>query len=220
MAIPDHISVRGAYVNNLKHLNVDIPLNKLVAITGRSGSGKSSLAMGVLYAEGMRRYMSALSTYTRRRLGQTSPAAADSVRHIPSAIALRQRPTVPGIRSTVGTATEALNVIRLMFSRLGSPVCPNGHRVSPTLDIAKAMDLPNDGESGMGMITCPTCGVRFMAFAAEDFAFNSTGACPTCGGTGQARTLAANRLIPDQTLTIRQGAVASWRLPGRTSNRH
>ncbi|WP_049176814.1 excinuclease ABC subunit UvrA [Lacticaseibacillus paracasei] len=215
MAIPDHISVRGAYVNNLKHLNVDIPLNKLVAITGRSGSGKSSLAMGVLYAEGMRRYMSALSTYTRRRLGQTSPAAADSVRHIPSAIALRQRPTVPGIRSTVGTATEALNVIRLMFSRLGSPVCPNGHRVSPTLDIAKAMDLPNDGESGMGMITCPTCGVRFMAFAAEDFAFNSTGACPTCGGTGQARTLAANRLIPDQTLTIRQGAVASWRLPGR-----
>ena len=215
MAIPDHISVRGAYVNNLKHLNVDIPLNKLVAITGRSGSGKSSLAMGVLYAEGMRRYMSALSTYTRRRLGQTSPAAADSVRHIPSAIALRQRPTVPGIRSTVGTATEALNVIRLMFSRLGSPVCPNGHRVSPTLDIAKAMDLPNDGESGMGMITCPTCGVRFMAFAAEDFAFNSTGACPTCGGTGQARTLAANRLIPDQTLTVRQGAVASWRLPGR-----
>ena len=159
--------------------------------------------------------MSALSTYTRRRLGQTSPAAADSVRHIPSAIALRQRPTVPGIRSTVGTATEALNVIRLMFSRLGSPGCPNGHRVSPTLDIAKAMDLPNDGESGMGMVTCPTCGVRFMAFAAEDFAFNSTGACPTCGGTGQARTLAANRLIPDQTLTIRQGAVASWRLPGR-----
>lgn len=136
MAIPDHISVRGAYVNNLKHLNVDIPLNKLVAITGRSGSGKSSLAMGVLYAEGMRRYMSALSTYTRRRLGQTSPAAADSVRHIPSAIALRQRPTVPGIRSTVGTATEALNVIRLMFSRLGSPVCPNGHRVSPTLDLS------------------------------------------------------------------------------------
>lgn len=191
MAIPDHISVRGAYVNNLKHLNVDIPLNKLVAITGRSGSGKSSLAMGVLYAEGMRRYMSALSTYTRRRLGQTSPAAADSVKHIPSAIALRQRPVVPGIRSTVGTATEALNVIRLIFSRLGSPVCPNGHRVPPTLDIAKAMDLPNDGESGMGMITCPTCGVHFMAFAAEDFAFNSTGACPTCGGTGQARTLAA-----------------------------
>ncbi|EKS48490.1 hypothetical protein [Lacticaseibacillus rhamnosus] len=184
MAIPDHISVRGAYVNNLKHLNVDIPLNKLVAITGRSGSGKSSLAMGVLYAEGMRRYMSTLSTYTRRRLGQTSPAAADSVKHIPSAIALRQRPVVPGIRSTVGTATEALNVIRLMFSRLGSPVCPNGHRVPPTLDIAKAMDLPNDGESGMGMITCPTCGVHFMAFAAEDFAFNSTGACPTCGGTG------------------------------------
>lgn len=212
---PDHIAVRGAYVNNLKHLNVDIPLHQLVAITGRSGSGKSSLAMGVLYAEGMRRYVSALSTYTRRRLGQTGHAQVDSVKHIPSAIALRQRPSVPGIRSTVGTTTEALNVLRLMFSRLGSPRCPNGHQIPPTLEIAHVMDRPNDGQSHMGELICPVCGVHFQAFGAEDFAFNSAGACPTCDGTGVAKTLAVDRLIPDPSKTIRDGAVASWRLPGR-----
>lgn len=213
--IPQNITVRGAHVNNLKNVDVDIPLHQLVAITGRSGSGKSSLAMGVLYAEGMRRYVSALSTYTRRRLGQTSRAAVDTIEHIPSAIALRQRPVVPGIRSTVGTTTEALNVVRLMFSRLGSPRCPNGHQVPPTLGIAQSMDRPNDGVSHMGEIICPVCGVHFQAYSAEDFAFNSAGACPTCGGTGQAKTLATNRLIPDPTKTIREGAVASWRLPGR-----
>lgn len=213
--IPDQIRVTGAYVNNLKHVNVNIPLHKLVAITGRSGSGKSSLAMGVLYAEGMRRYVSALSTYTRRRLGQVGHAQVESIQHIPSAIALRQRPVVPGIRSTVGTTTEALNVLRLMFSRLGSPQCPNGHQVPPTLAIAQSMDLPNQPGSGMGEITCPTCGVKFQAFGAEDFAFNSAGACPTCNGTGEAKTLATDRLIPDPSLTIRNGAVASWRLPGR-----
>ncbi len=207
--------VRGARVNNLKDVNVDIPLHKLVAITGRSGSGKSSLAMGVLYAEGMRRYVNALSTYTRRRMGQTGKPDVDTIDHIPSAIALRQRPIVPGVRSTVGTSTEALNVIRLAFSRLGSPRCPNGHQVPPTLAIARSMDLPNKPGSGMGQITCPVCGVKFMAFAAEDFAFNSAGACATCGGTGMAQTLDESRLIPDPTKTIREGAVASWRLPGR-----
>lgn len=209
---PTHIEVVGAHVNNLKNLDVNVPLNRLVAITGRSGSGKSSLAMGVLYAEGMRRYVSALSTYTRRRLTQAGHAAVDQVNHVPSAIALRQRPSVPGVRSTVGTTTEALNVLRLAFSRLGSPTCPNGHQVAPTIAIAQAMDRAGDA---MGDITCPVCGVHFMAFGAEDFAFNSAGACPTCGGTGEARQLDASRLIPDKSLTIREGAVASWRLPGR-----
>ncbi|WP_155286947.1 excinuclease ABC subunit UvrA [Lacticaseibacillus zhaodongensis] len=213
--IPQYIRVRGARVNNLKNLNVDIPLHQLVAITGRSGSGKSSLAMGVLYAEGMRRYVSALSTYTRRRLGQTGKPDVDDIDHIPSAIALRQRPSVPGNRSTVGTSTEALNVLRLAFSRLGSVRCPNGHQLPPSRAIAQAMDLPNKPGSGMGQITCPECGVQFMAFSAEDFAFNAAGACKNCGGTGLAQTLADDRLIPDPSKTIREGAVASWRLPGR-----
>ncbi|WP_390407296.1 excinuclease ABC subunit UvrA [Lacticaseibacillus jixiensis] len=207
----DHIVVRGAHVNNLRHVDVDIPLHQLVAITGRSGSGKSSLAMGVLYAEGMRRYVSALSTYTRRRLGQQTHAQVDKIEHIPSAIALRQRPVVPGIRSTVGTTTEALNVIRLMFSRLGSPRCPNGHQLPPTLEIAHMMDTQGE----QAHLTCPVCHATIKLYGAESFAFNSAGACPTCGGTGQAKTLAPERLIPDPSKTIRDGAVASWRLPGR-----
>ncbi|WP_461213789.1 excinuclease ABC subunit UvrA [Lacticaseibacillus sp. GG6-2] len=209
--IPTHIVVRGAHVNNLKNIDVDIPLHQLVAITGRSGSGKSSLAMGVLYAEGMRRYVSALSTYTRRRLSQVGHAQVDKVEHIPSAIALRQRPVVPGIRSTVGTTTEALNVVRLMFSRLGSPRCPNGHQIPPTIAIAHLMDT--QGEKAH--LACPVCGADIRLYGAESFAFNSVGACPTCGGTGVAKTLAVSRLIPDPTKTIRDGAVASWRLPGR-----
>lgn len=213
--IPTAIHVVGAHVNNLKYINVDIPLHQLVAITGRSGSGKSSLAMGVLYAEGMRRYVSALSTYTRRHLGQTGRAAVDSVENIPSAIALRQRPSIPGVRSTVGTTTEALNVVRLMFSRLGSPRCPNGHQIKPTLAIAHSFDGVGEDGGPMGEIVCPKCGVHFQAFAAEDFSFNASGACSTCEGTGQAKVIARDRLIPDDTKTIREGAVASWRLPGR-----
>ncbi|MCF6160703.1 MAG: excinuclease ABC subunit UvrA [Furfurilactobacillus sp.] len=203
--IPDNIEVRGARVNNLKNVNVDIPLNAFVAITGRSGSGKSSLAMGVLYAEGARRYLNALSTYTRRRISQVGAANVESVQYLPSALALRQRPQVPGVRSTVGTMSESLNVLRLMFSRLGSTVCPNGHRVPPTIEVAE-----NDG-----WIVCPTCGVRYRGRGAEDFAFNAGGACPTCGGVGEVRQIAADRLIGDENLTIREGAVASWHLAGR-----
>lgn len=203
--IPDNIEVMGAHVNNLKNLNVTIPLNAFVAITGKSGSGKSSLAMGVLYAEGARRYLNSLSTYTRRRISQVGKANVDEVKYLPSALALRQRPTVPGVRSTVGTMTESLNVLRLMFSRLGSHVCPNGHRVPPTLEVAE----------NMGYVVCPTCGVKFMAPGAESFAFNSEGACPTCNGIGKVRQIVKERLIPDQTKTLREGAVASWRLPGR-----
>lgn len=212
MELPKKIEVRGGRVHNLKNINVDIPLHKFIAISGLSGSGKSSLAMGILYEEGSRRYLDALSTYMRRRIKQGSQSDVTSVKHIPSALALRQRPSVPNERATVGTTTETFNVVRLIFSRLGSPVCPNGHRVAPSLDIAEAMAKSGDE---MGRITCPTCGVQFYVPSAEDFAFNSGGACENCGGNGKVRQLDENKLIADPNLSIEDGAVASWSLPGR-----
>ena len=196
---PDRIQVRGARVHNLKNIDVDIPLNRLVGIAGVSGSGKSSLALGVLYAEGSRRYLEALSTYTRRRLTQASRAAVDEVLHVPAALALHQRPSVPGVRSTFGTSTELLNSLRLLFSRTGSHVCPNGHRNSPTL--AVAAEQP---------ITCSTCGIEFFGPGAEQLAFNSEGACPECDGTGIVRTVDVDSLVPDETLSIDEGAVVPW----------
>ncbi|MBN6050005.1 ATP-binding cassette domain-containing protein [Lactobacillus helveticus] len=212
MALPKQIEVRGAKVHNLKNIDVNILLHKFVAISGLSGSGKSSLAMGILYEEGSRRYLDALSTYMRRRIKQGAQADVTSVKHIPSALALRQRPSVPNERANVGTTTETFNVLRLIFSRLGSPVCPNGHRVAPSLAIAEAMS--KSGEE-MGQITCPTCGVKFYVPSAEEFAFNSDGACTECGGTGKVRQLDENKLIADENLSIEDGAVASWSLPGR-----
>lgn len=213
--IPDNIEVKGAKANNLKNLNVDIPLNSFVAITGVSGSGKSSLAMDTIYSEGARKYLNALSTYTRRRITQAGRSNVENIKNLPSTIALRQRPTVPGVRSTVGTMTESLNILRLMFSRLSSIVCPNGHRLDPTLDISRAMDLPGTDDN-MGIITCPICQVKFMAFGAEDFAFNSDGACPKCQGTGFLKSIELDKIIPDKSLTLEEGAVRSWRLPGRS----
>lgn len=210
--LPTAIEVRGGAVNNLKEIDVDIPLNKFVAIAGVSGSGKSSLAMGILYAEGARRYLDSLATYTRRRISQVGRAQVKSVKYIPSALALRQRPSIPGVRSTVGTMTEIYNILRLIYSRLGSPCCPNGHQIPPTLEIAEAMDKSG---AEMGQITCPTCGVQFYAFGAEDFAFNSDGACPTCQGLGITRRLDSSKLIDAPEKTIADGAVASWRIPGR-----
>ncbi|WP_194764937.1 excinuclease ABC subunit UvrA [Microbacterium sp. UFMG61] len=204
-ASPDVVQIRGARVHNLKNIDVDVPLRGLVAIAGVSGSGKSSLAMGVLYAEGSRRYIEALSTYTRRRMSQTARADVDSVRHVPAALALRQRPGIPGVRSTFGTSTELLNVIRVMFSRLGSHVCPNGHRLEPTIDVAANLDL-----------VCPECGAVFYPPGAESLAFNSEGACPTCAGTGIVRAVDDSSLVPDTSLTINSGAVAPWGMFGLT----
>ncbi|MDN4468255.1 excinuclease ABC subunit UvrA [Eggerthella lenta] len=196
---PDRIEVRGARVHNLKNIDASIPLNRLVGIAGVSGSGKSSLALGVLYAEGSRRYLEALSTYTRRRLTQAGRASVDEMLHVPAALALHQRPSVPGVRSTFGTSTELLNSLRLLFSRAGSHVCPNGHRVPPTLNVAA--ERP---------ITCPVCGVEFFGPGAEDLAFNSGGACPECDGTGIVRTVDLDSLVPDEGLAIDEGAVAPW----------
>ncbi len=211
-ALPTQIEVRGGRVHNLKNVDVDIPLHKFVAISGLSGSGKSSLAMGILYEEGSRRYLEALSTYTRRRIKLGAQAEVTSVKHIPSALALKQRPAIPSERATVGTMSEIFNIIRLIFSRLGSPRCPNGHQVKPSLAIAEAMSKSGDQ---MGMITCPTCGATFPAFSAEDFAFNSAGACEKCQGTGVVREIDESKLIGDENLSLADGAVASWHLPGR-----
>lgn len=196
----EKMMIRGAKVHNLKHIDVDIPLNQIVGIAGVSGSGKSSLALGVLYAEGSRRYLDSLSTYTRRRMTQAAKAAVDEVLYVPAALALHQRPAIPGIRSTFGTGTELLNSLRLMFSRLASHRCPKcGHYLAPTLAVAAG-----------GELTCPRCGASFYAPSAEELAFNSQGACPSCDGTGIVRTVDRDALVPDESLTIDEGAVAPW----------
>ncbi len=197
--IPERIEIRGARVHNLKNVDVDIPLHQIVGIAGVSGSGKSSLALGVLYAEGSRRYLESLSTYTRRRMTQASRPQVDELRYVPAALALHQRPGVPGIRSTFGTMTELLNSLRLMFSRLSVYRCPKGHDVPPSLDIAAEKEL-----------RCPTCGALVPPIGAEELAFNSGGACKCCGGTGTVRTVDRSTLIPDESLSIDQGAVAPW----------
>lgn len=195
----DRILIRGAKVHNLKNINVDIPLGKIVGVAGVSGSGKSSLALGVLYAEGSRRYLESLSTYTRRRMTQAAKAQVDDVLYVPAALALHQRPGVPGIRSTFGTGTELLNSLRLMYSRLASHRCPNGHYHPPTLSVAAEQEL-----------ICPVCQTKFYAPSAEELAFNSQGACRTCDGTGIVRTVDRSTLVPDESLTIDEGAVAPW----------
>ncbi|AYD90037.1 excinuclease ABC subunit UvrA [Actinomyces lilanjuaniae] len=196
---PPAITVRGARVHNLKDVTVEVPLGRLVAVAGVSGSGKSSLALGVLYAEGARRYLESLSTYTRRRLTQATRPAVDEVLHVPAALALHQRPPVPGVRSTFGTSTEVLSSLRLVYSRLGHHTCPQGHVNEPTTNVA--LERP---------LRCTTCGTQFSPPSAESFAFNSEGACPRCEGTGVVRTVDESTLVPDDSLTIDEGAVAPW----------
>ena len=196
---PKKIQIRGARVHNLKNIDVDIPLGEIVGIAGVSGSGKSSLALGVVYAEGSRRYLESLSTYTRRRMTQAAKADVDSILYVPASLALHQRPAVPGIRSTFGTGTELLNSLRLMFSRLSSHRCPNGHYVSPSLAVAAGAEL-----------VCPECGAHFYGPGAEELAFNSQGACKECGGTGTIRTVDETTLVPDESLSIDEGAVLPW----------
>ena len=201
--VPTEIKIRGAKLHNLKNIDVDVPLNKFVSIVGVSGSGKSSLAMGILYAEGSRRYLNALSTYTRRRISQPKEANVDSIEYLPSAIALHQRPATPDIRSTFGTMTELLNVIRLMFSRLGSHCCPNGHYTEPTANVARDKQ-----------IMCHECHESFWPMGAEDFAFNSDGACQKCSGTGIVREIDISKIVPNENKTLQEGAVASWNQTG------
>ena len=201
--MPSAIQVRGARHNNLRDLDVDVPLWRTVAIAGVSGSGKTSLAIGTLYAEGMHRFLEGLSTYSRRRLAQAQRPDVDQISYLPPALALRQRPPVPGPRSTVGTMTEVLNVLRLMMSRLGSHLCPNGHRVGPSV-----------ATQGMEIV-CPVCGAHFEHPSAESFSFNSYGACPACNGLGERYEVDASALVPDPDKTIEEGAVLPWNSGGR-----
>ena len=196
---PEKIIVHGARVHNLKNIDVEIPLNGITGIAGVSGSGKSSLALGVLYAEGSRRYLESLSTYTRRRMTQAARADVDEVLYVPASLAMHQRPGIPGIRSTFGTGTELLNSLRLIYSRLASHRCPNGHYLEPSLLVAAGQEL-----------VCPECGTHFFAPSAEELSFNSQGACPKCDGTGTVRTVDESTLVPDESLSIDEGAVAPW----------
>ena len=194
------IVIKGARVHNLKNIDLEIPLGKIVAVAGVSGSGKSSLALGVLYAEGSRRYLDAFSTYTRRRISnKQEKAQVDSIEHVPAALALHQRPNIPNIRSTFGTQTELLNYIRLLFSRCGSYLCPNGHMTPPSLNVSR--EIP---------IVCPECGEEFYGLGAEEYAFNSDGACTKCSGTGTVREVDDSKLVPDETKTLEEGAVRAW----------
>ena len=196
---PDAILVHGARVHNLKNIDVRVPLGEIVGIAGVSGSGKSSLALGVLYSEGSRRYLESLSTYTRRRMTQAARADVDEVLYVPAALAMHQRPSIPGIRSTFGTGTELLNSLRLIYSRLASHRCPNGHYLEPSLKVAAGQEL-----------VCPECGAHFFAPSAEELSFNSQGACPECDGTGFVRRVDESTLVPDESLSIDEGAVAPW----------
>ena len=200
----DFIEIRGAKTHNLKNIDLDIPLGKIVGIAGVSGSGKSSLALGVLYAEGSRRYLDALSTYTRRRIKGSSKANVDSIRYMPASLALHQRPNIPNIRSTFGTMTELSNQLRLLYSRCGNYKCPNcGHYLEPSLNVARDLYL-----------VCENCHHDFMGLSAEEYAFNSDGACPKCQGTGVVREVDDTKLVPDENLTLEEGSVRSWNMFG------
>lgn len=136
----DFISVHGARENNLKNVSVDIPKNKLVVITGLSGSGKSSLAFDTIYAEGQRRYLESLSSYARQFLGGNEKPDVDSIEGLSPSIAIDQKSTSNNPRSTVGTVTEIYDYLRVLFARIGTPYCPNGHGKIETLTLKQIVD--------------------------------------------------------------------------------
>ncbi|MDO4803761.1 MAG: excinuclease ABC subunit UvrA [Lachnospiraceae bacterium] len=301
------ISIRGANVNNLKNLSVDIPREQMVVLTGLSGSGKSSLAFDTIYAEGQRRYMESLSSYARQFLGQMEKPDVESIEGLPPAISIDQKSTNRNPRSTVGTVTEIYDYLRLLYARIGIPHCPKCGRVierqSVDQMVDKIMELPErsriqllapvvrgrkgrhekvfeqakksgyvrimvDGNmyelseeikldknikhnieivvdrlvvkpgiekrltdsletvlsltDGLVMIdtmdgnvvtlsssfACPDCGISVDEIEPRSFSFNNPfGACPVCAGLGYKMEFDMDRIIPDKSLSINQGAI-------------
>ncbi|WP_400159869.1 ABC transporter [Arthrobacter sp. BPSS-3] len=169
------VRVRGARENNLRNVDVDVPRDAIVAFTGVSGSGKSSLAFGTIYAEAQRRYFESVAPYARRLIQQGHNPKVELITGLPPAVALQQRRGTPSSRSTVGTVTTLSNSVRMLFSRAGT--YPAG-----------AAPLDSD------------------AFSPN----TAAGACPECHGLGIAHTVTESSLVPDPTLSIRDGAIAAW----------
>ena len=304
------IKIRGARAHNLKNIDVDIPKDKLVVVTGLSGSGKSSLAFDTLYAEGQRRYVESLSAYARQFLGQMDKPDVDSIDGLSPAISIDQKTTSKNPRSTVGTVTEINDFLRLLWARVGTPICPNdGHEItsqSPEQMVDKILELPErtklqilapivrgkkgqhkkiiekvkkdgfvriivDGEIhdveeeieldknkkhdisvvvdrivlkdgirsrlfdsleaalrltngnvavdviGDKMLqfsenfSCPYCGFTIGELEPRIFSFNAPfGACPDCDGIGVKLEVDKDLVIPDDTKTLNEGALAPW----------
>src|SRR6478752_6674965 len=172
---PGFVQVRGARVHNLKDVDVDIPRDALVVFSGVSGSGKSSLAFGTLYAEAQRRYFESVSPYARRLIDQVGVPDVDSIEGLPPAVALQQQRGTPGARSSVGSVTTLSSLVRLLYSRAG---------------------------------TYPP---RQPMLYAEDFSPNTPqGACPNCHGLGRVYEVTEKSMVPDDSLTIRERAIAAW----------
>ena len=304
------IKIRGARAHNLKNIDVDIPKDKLVVVTGLSGSGKSSLAFDTLYAEGQRRYVESLSAYARQFLGQMDKPDVDSIDGLSPAISIDQKTTSKNPRSTVGTVTEINDFLRLLWARVGTPICPNdGHEItsqSPEQMVDKILELPErtklqilapivrgkkgqhkkiiekvkkdgfvriivdgeihdveeeieldknkkhdisvvvdrivlkdgirsrlfdsleaalrltNGNVAVDVIddkmlqfsenfSCPYCGFTIGELEPRIFSFNAPfGACPDCDGIGVKLEVDKDLVIPDDTKTLNEGALAPW----------
>lgn len=210
----DFIEIKGARANNLKNLNLKIPRNQLIVITGLSGSGKSSLAFDTIYAEGQRRYVDSLSTYARQFMDLSDRPEVDIIEGLSPAISIDQRTIGNNPRSTVGTITEIYDYLRLLYARAGVPFCP---KCGTKLKKVKCQKDSPEAIKINGSWECPDCDYSRLPLEARDFSFNSTaGACPDCTGLG-TELLVDESLVLNPKLSLAQGAIKV--LPFNNSNR-
>ena len=206
------IKIRGARTNNLKNINLDIPRDKLIVITGLSGSGKSSLAFDTIYAEGQRRYVESLSSYARQFVGLMDKPEVDLIEGLSPAISIDQRTVGHNPRSTVGTITEIYDYLRLLYARCGDPYCPNCQ-----VKLKKANEEKKTSKTIRGreinslkierFFSCPKCEYRRPELEPREFSFNSgQGACAHCGGLGTKAEIDENLLF-NCNLSILEGAI-------------